>query len=98
MECEGPSGTCKSEALFLAWLKRNSAGKTLKVCRRKLTQLGLGEDLLTSFDSGRICVQRQYGEEFVRLMDRNWADGLAKAHHVEVMHHTQRIKLKKDLL
>lgn len=97
MESDGPSDTCERKALFVAWLKRNSAGKTLRVCRRKLKHPDLAEDTLTSFPS-KICIQRQYGEEFVRLEDRKWADELAKTYEVKVMHHAQRIGLKKDLL
>jgi hypothetical protein len=98
MECERLSDTRKREALFIAWLKRNRAGKTLNVCRRKLRHLELSEDVLASFPSGMICIQRQYGEEFVHLEDRRWADEFAKAHQVMVLHHAQYFKQKKYLL
>jgi ribonucleotide monophosphatase NagD (HAD superfamily) len=100
MDSLEPSALDHKEALFVAWLKRNSSGKTLRVCKRKLRQMGLEEgtlDILTSKHGGRICIQRQYGEEFVRLIDRNWADASAKYSGVEVKHHAQPVKLKRNL-
>ena len=98
MDRKGNARPGEKEALFVAWLKRNSGGRKLSVCVAKLRQLGLEEDTLSSFPSGGISIQRQYGERFVCLEGRRWADELAKAYDVKVLHHAQHFKLKKDLL
>jgi hypothetical protein len=85
------------EALFIAWLKRTGGGRTLATCRKKLGQLGLSEDVLESLPSDRICIQRQRGEEYLRLKDRRWADRLAMEQKVKVPHHGQYIYVKKNL-
>ena len=95
---KGSARSGRKEALFVAWLKRNSGGKKRSVCVAKLRQLGLEEDTLSSFPSGGISIQRQYGERFVCLEDRRWADELAKAYDVKVLHHAQHFKMKKELL
>lgn len=83
--------------MFVAWLKRGGGGKTLSTCRKKLGQLGLRDDVLDSFPPDKICIQRQRGEEFVRLEDRGWADELAREQRIKVPHHGQHIHMKKDL-
>ena len=97
-ESRGNAGLGKNEALFIAWLKRNGGGKRLTVCLEKLRQLDLSEGTLLSFPPGGLRVQRQRGERFVLLEDRGWADELAKANDVKVLHHAQYFKLKDDLL
>lgn len=88
----------RKQAQFIAWLKRNKAGKRYDICKKKLRHLGLDADVLESFPEDTVLVQRQYGEEFVCLVDRSWADEFAKECNVEVMHHGHYMKMKNDLL
>jgi hypothetical protein len=100
MRAAEDGGSCSAgdkKAMFIAWLKRTGGGKTLSICRKKLTQLGLSEDVLDSFPADKICIQRQRGEELLRLEDRGWADDLAREHKVKVLHHSQYIHMKNDL-
>lgn len=42
-----------------------------------------------------ICVQKAREEDFVLLMDADWADDWAMVHGVEVPHHAQRLSTKE---
>ena len=84
----------RSRALFLGWLKRNGGAKHLTTCEKKLRHLGLDVDsTLGLWEQAKIAIVLSRGDKVVWLKDIKWADEWAMMHDVEVLHHSQSLRL-----